>query len=355
MFPNFSTWHKITFFLLLVLLSNFELVYSQDWGKAQKLDQSSFKLFNVNWYKQTSYSEEFYWIKLAMIALALCFFANIIIYMLGKAFDAENVKKFAISEFYQTTATGFLIVFFLAFLSIGFGYIQSLFLSDSAVFLCQGQQIKLWSESAGPFTLIKCKIAQYLEAAYALYLDVYNKNKAKEVEGSKCVSYVGWQICKIWEGDLYKEIETYHYIANRLATLSISLVAQYFFVTYLEQNLLSFFLPVGLLLRLIPPLRGIGGLFIAVAVGFYFIFPIAYIFIQPSLVQEIPQGSGTSTQDKIQTICFEKMGPFASFSFQKEEKVSDKLEFSSDLEQFIVEVSLATFLYPFLSLAITII
>ncbi|MEM3362518.1 MAG: hypothetical protein QXV83_03920 [Candidatus Anstonellaceae archaeon] len=355
MFQNLHILLKFSLFFLLFG----GILYSQDWGewlqKSNTTSAKDFKLFNVNWYKQSNYSDEFYWIKFSAIVVAICFFANVIIYMLAKAFDAENVKRFAISEFYQTTATAFGIVAFVYLLNTGFIFIQDLFLPSSAVFSCQDQKIKLWDQQAGPFTLIKCKISEYLEASNVLYLSAYLANMVKETEGSKCKSYVGWQSCKIWEEGVYREIESYHYIANRLASLSISLVAQYFFVTYLEQNLLSFFLPVGLLLRLFPPLRGIGSLFIAVAIGFYFIFPIAYIFIQPSLIKVVQTPQPPTKNDVINNICFAKFGPFAQFSSFESNENDSSIIFSSDIEEFIVQVSMGTFFYPFLSLAITVI
>jgi hypothetical protein len=61
--------------------------------------------------------------------------------------------------------------------------------------------------------------------------------------------------------------------------------------------MLAVFLPVGLILRSFHFTRGVGALFIAVAVGFYFVFPYVFVLTDPSFVklpplQQYPQIAG---------------------------------------------------------------
>lgn len=329
------------------------MVFSQDWGSAKSanIQPTDFKLFNIPW-KSTS-NQEISWLSIASIVILICFLANTILFMLGKAFELDNIKKFAISEFFQTTATALMIVFFLSGITAAFDLIQKYFLPSGSSVSCNGNIIGIWDNNSGPFTIIKCKISEYLSTAYSLFNATYIANIDKEVEGSQCYGTSGFTECKIWNSDLYREVETYHYIANRLTNVSISLVAQYFFIDYLQNNLLSFFLPVGLLLRLFPPLRGIGSLFIAIVIGFYFIFPLTYLFIEPSIKIEEQK---VQKPNLAKNVCFSKFSPFVSTSLlQPEPPSTTGLQFSSDIGQFIVEITLGTFFYPFLSLVITVI
>jgi hypothetical protein len=332
--------------------------YCQDWGKAfeqsSPSNQKSFKVLNVPWFEQQGLNtDSFYWIKLAALVVAICFAFNSIVFMLGYVLNADNIKRFAISEFYQTTATAFLIVFMFVLLNFGFVLIQNLFFpkGQETSFFCQDQEISLWDSSSGPFRIIKCKISQYLQAAYTIFLNSYNQNMVAEVEASECYSltFLG-MVCKDWDPFIHKNVEALHYIANRAASLSISLVAQYFFVDYLEKNLLSFFLPVGLLLRLFPPSRQIGNLFISVTIGFYFVFPLVFLLIQPDLAFDM-EASKPSKNSIIKSACYSKFGAFFSTS---NKVTSTFFAFSSDINQFLYQITLGTFFYPFVALIITV-
>jgi len=366
MYQELHIWHKsfLIFIFVFIGLVSFLYAQEQDWGtiasKASKpSDQNWFSFLNKPWIdKNQPYSS---WIGIVSIALAINLLANTLIFVLGKVLESENIKRFAISEFFQTSATAFAIVFLISLISLSFVYIQSFFFPSDIQFKCfdpiskTSSVVKFWDTDSGAFKALKCKIQEQLYVIFNLYKSAYSQNMEKEVEASECTTTFNWQNCKIWNPQTYKEVETYHLIANRAASLSISLVAQYFFVDYLEKNLLSFFLPAGLLLRLFPPLRGIGGIFIAVALGFYFVLPLVYLLLQPSFVQansiEFKNQPKTSKY-----LCFDKLSSFNSLYTELKIATQDsKLDIPSlDKNQFY-EFTLAAFFYPFIALSVTII
>jgi hypothetical protein len=91
-----------------------------------------------------------------------------------------------------------------------------------------------------------------------------------------------------WVESLYKKTETTR-ITNNLATvLLIGLNAQSALLEYLRLNMLTVFIPVGILLRSFYFTRSVGALFIAMGIGMYFLFPIFFVLLDPGFVASPP-------------------------------------------------------------------
>lgn len=81
-------------------------------------------------------------------------------------------------------------------------------------------------------------------------------------------------------------VSTLHYLAASIVYLGVFEYVQYYLLTFSYYTMLSVFLPIGLVLRAFPFTRGAGGLIVAVALGFAFVFPVTYILVMammPSL------------------------------------------------------------------------
>ncbi|MBU0586189.1 hypothetical protein KJ780_01625, partial [Candidatus Micrarchaeota archaeon] len=81
--------------------------------------------------------------------------------------------------------------------------------------------------------------------------------------------------------DIYREVENYRLIASLCVNLLIGLNAYISAIDYVEANMLRMFLPIGIVLRAIPFTRNIGSFFIALAIGFYVIFPLLFVITDP--------------------------------------------------------------------------
>jgi hypothetical protein len=91
-----------------------------------------------------------------------------------------------------------------------------------------------------------------------------------------------------WVGDWYEGVETKR-ITNNLATvLLIGLNAQSAVLQYIKVNMLHIFLPVGILLRSFYFTRSVGALFMAIAIGMYFIFPVFFVLLDPGFTAAPP-------------------------------------------------------------------
>ncbi|MDE1798681.1 MAG: hypothetical protein KGH63_04740 [Candidatus Micrarchaeota archaeon] len=234
------------------------------------------------------------WYAFAMIALAICVLANALVYVAGRTFSLPSVERFAQAEFFQVTASAIMIVAVVFLLNAGFDYIMSpggLLPSDTTT-LCMGQSLKVYEtqspsgQFSGPLAVVQCKLQEKIDYTEALYALAWQNNANVESLTTECTYMLGIPVyCFDWDSALHAKMEQAHLLANRLVPLGISLHAQYMFVQYLANNMLAVFLPIGLVLRIFPFLRGLGGLMIAIAIGFYIVFPIAFILLDPSTVR----------------------------------------------------------------------
>jgi hypothetical protein len=79
----------------------------------------------------------------------------------------------------------------------------------------------------------------------------------------------------------YSAAESYRLLNYLTTSFLIGLNALIVFIDYISQNMLEFYLPVGLILRSFQPTRGIGAFFIALALGMYFIYPVLFVVTDP--------------------------------------------------------------------------
>ncbi|GEM_PF-5533003 len=64
------------------------------------------------------------------------------------------------------------------------------------------------------------------------------------------------------------------YLLSSLTILLMSVSVQFYMLKFFEATGLSLFLPLGILMRVIPPTRGFGGALIAIAISMYLVYPL---------------------------------------------------------------------------------
>ncbi len=246
---------------------------------------------NLHYFDQTpptGWRSDHNWLPIALLAITMCVLFNTLVYVLGRVFSLPNVQRFAQAEFLQVTASALMIVGILFMLQTGFDYIAAPggILPSGTTILCNGASQDVYHYQQGPMSIVQCKLQEKISYVQSLYDQAWANNAAVEPLTTNCYYLLGVPVyCFDWDSALHAKMEQSHYLANKLVPLGISLAGQFMFVQYLANNMLAVFLPIGLILRIFPFLRGIGGLMIAIAIGFYFVFPIAYILLDPSTVR----------------------------------------------------------------------
>ena len=203
------------------------------------------------------------WITLAISAVMTSFFALGLIYMFAHALSFDSVKKWVSGELIQAVASGLIIVMLIALLTLVLPYVETI----------TGQGICLGKDITDPIEYSQCKIQEKINVLDSMFTVIYNANKDVEAAAATCYSMVNIQFyCGDWT--LRPTVETAHLLSAKITPLLINLHGQFVLLDYIRANMLSIFLPLGVLLRTFPPTRGLGGLFIAVAIGFYIVFPM---------------------------------------------------------------------------------
>jgi len=107
--------------------------------------------------------------------------------------------------------------------------------------------------------------------------------------------------CQLLGSSLGFAITPCRYLGSTQGTLSLALTAltsaqiamqAQAFLLDLAQQLLIFMLPLGVLLRTLRPTRGAGGAMIAIAVGFYFVYPLM-VLVDYAVVKESAFAAGS--------------------------------------------------------------
>ncbi len=341
---------KKQFIFILAMLALF--------GSLSALDSyNSTTSFNKAWLSDSAQNPGGWgWQGIAMAAVGACLFANVLIYMLGYGLQLDNVKRFAKSEFYHVTASAIMIVSATVVLDGVLQYtVQSVIGADS-VAICNGQQYKIFDYTGGPLSYIYCKVDENAAALEDCYTKTYASNYGTERTASTCANIKGIPVyCGDWY--LHSQVESNHLTGYKITPLLVNLYGQKSVLNYLAENMLAVFLPLGLLLRVFPVLRGIGGLLIAIALGFYFVFPVVYLVNDPTFVKRAAAPNADVTQDASfacypgfkGSVAILTIPPLASGSG------SSAVETCTDAPDLIAKITVNMMFYPFVALAATLI
>ncbi|MDD2655466.1 MAG: hypothetical protein PHQ80_02240 [Candidatus ainarchaeum sp.] len=186
-------------------------------------------------------------------------------YAIGYAINSANLKRYSMSEFLQLAATAVLVIGLVGMLSMGSTVLGTMF---GGTIQCKGSPISNHIDAA------MCRTTEKLGYFNAAYEQIKEDNAGLEWLYYWQMTLLGVPFFQgMWIDDVYKPVETGHYIAMKIVSVMLSLNAQYFLLKYIKANMLATFLPLGIILRTLHFTRGIGGFFIALAVSLYFVYP----------------------------------------------------------------------------------
>ncbi|MFA6907981.1 MAG: hypothetical protein WC263_04095, partial [Candidatus Micrarchaeia archaeon] len=263
------------------------------------------------------------WWAIAITAILICISFNTLVYMLGAALESQEVKNYAKAEFMQVSASSLMIFFAVALIftvSSGgsqitvaaFDFMGDLLGTGDSSISCAAAtesvpagRFTLWKGDPqfgrGPIGAFKCKLQEKISAVDNAYENVKVANMPVEERLSVCYYLLGVPVwCGAWDLPTHQRVEQAHLLAAKMTDISVSLNAQYVLAEYVQKNMLSVFLPFGLVLRIFPLTRGVGGLFVALGVGFYFVWPTFFMLTDPSFIKV----NAPPDQPRQEGICF---------------------------------------------------
>ena len=221
------------------------------------------------------------WLGICMVAVLITAILHGMLYGIGVALNAQQLQRYAKSELLHTAATAVILVALLGMLQQAFAVAASFGQITCPV----NDQI-----ITDPIEADMCYTQDLLNKLNSEYNTAFANDLSEEIKYSSSFSFFGFPI---WLGSLddtvYKQVETYHSICYIAVNLMIALSAKMFLLIYIKENMLAFFLPVGIILRTFHFTRGIGAFFIAISIGFFFIYPLICFLLSGAVAPDPPQ------------------------------------------------------------------
>jgi len=298
------------------------------------------------------------WLPLCILAVITSIILHTLILMMARSFKIREIERYAQSEMLQAGATALFAIFLVLMIN------SALELSQQAIsgeLKCGEDNIRIAmddSESAmsEAFDGIRCNVQQKALEISEIQ-EFLNQDAGVRTDFYSLTMKVGIFGITVFQGDWSEDIfsrsETYRISNNLATTMLIALNAQGFLLLYIKNNMLTIFLPVGLLLRSFHFTRSAGALFIAIAIGFYFIFPIVYLLLDPGFVP-IPLEPAESPIEP-PNFCYPTMASTATMvsSLEATGFSSTSLLQLDSIEQNLVQSYTSLLLHPVIALFLT--
>jgi hypothetical protein len=246
------------------LLSN---IYAQSSQQVENINLPTWYLQNYDKKMEDMWKE---YQPIALVAVLLSFMVASLLYGFGFILNNEKLKNYGMAEFLESAASLLMVVFFLTFLRI---LISTFFPVVAEGATPEQKQIV----EIGPFTYLDARLALIQQISNKTFIQLANilyfLYKVSSVEIKVDNEDIGGIIKIIINTFITPLAEIADYMYSSLKALSFQRALLRFF----EESALTVFLPLGVVLRIFPPTRGAGGMLIALAFSFFFVFPLTYL------------------------------------------------------------------------------
>ncbi|MBN2121649.1 hypothetical protein JW721_01145 [Candidatus Micrarchaeota archaeon] len=271
------------------------------------------------------------WLPMCVLAIAISWSLHGLVYGVGHALNSEPIKRYAFSELLQTAATAVIVIALTGILVQAFDFVGSI-----GAISCGEEQI------SAPIEADMCRTDEFRQELVEKKKYAFDADKGPEILYSTRISIFSVPVfVGSWIKSVHKEVETYHSIAYICTNLLIGLSAKMFILQYIRENMLTVFLPIGIILRTFHFTRGIGALFISLAIAFFFIYPTV-VFMMDSSFMEANAGPALP---EILTTGMCNIPIFGSFSFgsaaiemTSSSGAASQIALSNNLASFIADI-----------------
>ncbi len=200
------------------------------------------------------------WGLIALLSVFILFFIEIIHYMFAKMFMDQRGQTIAIAEIIDNVAIA-LIIIFLIFIIDGISTALTFPGIERPINILAIEQSKeqtlLMLTSTQEILNSAASDARWAMPLYSTYLGLMG---IPVFQGS-------------WWSGIYKRVSEVQFLTQKGTELAFFLAAEYYVLDYISKYMLAIFLPIGIVLRAMKITRGIGALFISIAIALYYVYP----------------------------------------------------------------------------------
>ncbi len=240
------------------------------------------------WYcSQANQAIANYWVQyepIAFLAILLSFSVAVLLFAISAFLRSERLRNFAVGEFYEAAATTLIVVAFLFVTAVIVGLLPSLILANTNPYVSSLNYI------SGTITSTQGLITQMLQITIAdkYYASLNLQLCSPIVSDTTCISNL--------LGYLTPAITVWFVVpAQTISALMFDgvmlLYGEFYLIMIMMYAAIPVFLIPGIIFRAILPLRNLGGMMIAIAIGGFVIMPtlfsVAFYFTNTALQGQI--------------------------------------------------------------------
>lgn len=233
---------------------------------------------------------DYEWLMLSVLCTFLCFLIYLVLYTIGRSFNIQDLERSSKAEIMQAFASLVLISMIVVVVNSGTAFALQLVSGQAYCQIGSGTGASYQFEGMDTaFDFFKCKVGEKAYALGKIQDSLYSAAGDLYIQESQSVGLLGLPVFTgKYVSSIVTKIEKLRLLNNYTTTTLMNLNAITGLAIYLQNNLLNFFLPAGLLLRAFKWTRGIGAFFIAGALSFYFIFPVLFVVTDSTFVPAPP-------------------------------------------------------------------
>lgn len=226
---------------------------------------------------------------LLFIAVTLSYTIATVLFMFGVALRNDRLRNFGIGELYEATATAIMAAMFTFIAAIFFGLIPAITVGN-----------------INPYDTALSYISTTINTTYSTASNIFY---IAAVDDSWTSFSIQGQVGTLSIPNVGPILALPFYflffwpafsIIGMMFDAMISLYTQFYLITFFMYAAIPVFLIPGILFRALIPTRNLGGMMMAVAMGFYFIMPmlfsIAYYYTSNSIQAQLTQTQGVMKQ-----------------------------------------------------------
>lgn len=227
------------------------------------------------------------WLPIMSIAIMVCFSVATIVFLLGTVFRNDRLRTFGIGELYEAFATTVIVALFIFISAVMFGLLPAITAGPidpySAALSYIATTISTTSATSSNLFNVVALAGFYLSLTF----------RFDALDGTVQVPDI-----LAWWGFLISYYFFYPawLVLVFLIEALVSLYTQFYLLLFMLYASIPVFLIPGVLFRAFPPTRSLGGMMIAMSIGFYFIMPtlfaVAYYYTSNNIASQLSLANG---------------------------------------------------------------
>ncbi|MBN2477852.1 hypothetical protein JXB01_01015 [Candidatus Micrarchaeota archaeon] len=242
------------------------------------------------------------WYMLCILAAFVALLINGLFLAIARAFQMQQFERYSLSEIMQVVATLLMVLIVFTLIDFSADFAVNGLIGAGSQISCGGVIYNVVPDTSSVseegekgkeimgnmYDIVQCKFMENANEVAKLQQTMIENSGAPLNPfrlKSMYIYILGIQVYNgNWNAAWYREVESYRLLNYFTTDVLMKINGVIIALKYMEENLLTVFLPVGLFLRCFQPTRGMGAFFIAFAFGFYFVFPSLFILTDPGFV-----------------------------------------------------------------------